>query len=116
MHFTSTVRRAVLVKMINSARGFPVDIVYATPIQEIDGLGKVSSRLPRPDMVVTHSRWDVFLPIGPRYYAVDSNMDLIQPARLVNPRIAGGEADPVAGHVAALRQRVEGDHSSPQRD
>jgi len=82
---------AVLVKMINSARGFPVDIVYATPIQNIDGLGTLSSRLPRPDMVVTHSRWDVFLPIGPRYYDVDSTMDLIQRGRLVNPRLAGGE-------------------------
>jgi hypothetical protein len=82
---------AVLVKMINSARGFPVEIVYATPIQDIDGLGTVSSRLPRPDMVVTHSRWDVFLPIGPRYYGIDSTMDLVQPGVLVNPRLAGGE-------------------------
>jgi len=82
---------AVLVKMINSARGFPVDIVYATPVQNINGLGKVSSRLPRPDMVVTHSRWDVFLPIGPRYYSVESTMDLIQRGLLVNPRVAGGE-------------------------
>ncbi len=82
---------AVLVKMINSARGFPVEIVYATPIQDIDGLGTVSSRLPRPDMVVTHSRWDVFLPIGPRYYGIDSTMDLVQPGILVNPRLAGGD-------------------------
>ncbi|HEX9769997.1 MAG TPA: hypothetical protein VGA50_12555 [Kiloniellales bacterium] len=82
---------AVLVKMINSARGFPVDIVYATPIQDIDGLGTVSSRLPRPDMVVTHSRWDVFLPVGPRYYGLESTMDLVRPGLLVDPRLAGGE-------------------------
>jgi hypothetical protein len=81
----------VLVKMINSARGFPVDIVYATPIQEIDGLGKVSSRLPRPDMVVTHSRWDVFLPVGPRYHALDSTMNLVLRGLRVNPRVAAGE-------------------------
>jgi hypothetical protein len=88
---------AVLVKMINSARGFPVDIVYATPIQDIDGLGKVSSRLPRPDMVVTHSRWDVFLPIGPRYHALDSTMDLVLRGLRVNPRVAGGEVMARAG-------------------
>jgi len=82
---------AVLVKMINSAQGFPVDIVYAAPIQAIDGLGTVSSRLPRPDMVVTHSRWDVFLPTGPRYFAIDSTMDLVEGGRLVDPRLAGGE-------------------------
>jgi hypothetical protein len=88
---------AVLVKMINSARGFPVDIVYATPIQEIDGLGTISSRLPRPDMVVTHSRWDVFLPIGPRYHALDSTMDLVLRGLRVNPRVAGGEVMARAG-------------------
>jgi len=88
---------AVLVKMINSARGFPVDIVYATPIQDIDGLGTVSSRLPRPDMVVTHSRWDVFLPIGPRYHALDSTMDLVLRGLRVNPRLAGGEVMARAG-------------------
>ena len=76
---------------IHSARGFPVDIVYATPIQDIDGLGKVSSRLPRPDMVVTHSRWDVFLPVGPRYHALDSTMDLILRGVRVDPRTVGAE-------------------------
>ena len=67
---------AILVKMINSSEGFPVDIVYATPIQDIDGLGKVSSRLPRPDMVVTQSLWDVFVPADRRYRSPQANMDI----------------------------------------
>jgi hypothetical protein len=82
---------AVLIKMINSARGFPVDIVYATPLDGLDGLGKISSRLPRPDMVVTHSRWDVFLPVGPRYHIQDSTMDPVLSGLYVDPRVAGGE-------------------------
>ena len=94
----------VLVKMINSARGFPVDIVYATPIQSIDGLGKLSSRLPRPDMVVTHSRWDVFLPIGPRYYALDTTMDPVLRGLRVNPRVAGG--DVMAGASDAYQAQM----------
>jgi hypothetical protein len=94
----------VLVKMINSARGFPVDIVYATPIQSIDGLGKLSSRLPRPDMVVTHSRWDVFLPIGPRYYALDTTMDPVLRGLRVNPRVAGGEV--MAGASEAYQAQM----------
>jgi hypothetical protein len=94
----------VLVKMINSARGFPVDIVYATPIQDIDGVGQLSSRLPRPDMVVTHSRWDVFLPIGPRYYALDSTMDLVLRGLRVNPRVAGG--DVMAGASGAYQAQM----------
>jgi hypothetical protein len=83
---------AVLVKMITSTRGFPVEIVYATPVQDIDGLGRISSRLPRPDMIVTHSRWDVFLPIGPHYHALDSTMDPILEGLRVNPRLVGAEA------------------------
>ena len=43
---------AILVKMINSAKGFPVDIVYATPVKGIEHLGTISSSLPRPDMVI----------------------------------------------------------------
>ncbi len=82
---------AVLIKMINSAEGFPVDIVYAAPVERIEDLGKVSSRLPRPDMVVTHSRWDVFLPVGPNYHAIESTMDLILRGVRVDPRVAGAE-------------------------
>lgn len=68
---------AVLIRMINSAQGFPVDIVYATPVQNIESIGKISSSLPRPDMIVTQSQWVVFLPVGPRYSALDGPMDLI---------------------------------------
>ena len=79
---------AVLVKMINSAEGFPVNIVYATPVQDVDNFGTVSSSLPRPDMVVTHTRWDVFLPVGPHYLTPDSTMDVIAQGRRANPRRA----------------------------
>jgi len=83
---------AVLVKMINSARGFPVDIVYATPAAKVDHLGTISSRLPRPDMVVTHTSWNVFLPVGPHYLTPDSTMDTVVNGTWANPRTAGGEA------------------------
>jgi hypothetical protein len=83
---------AVLIKMINSARGFPVEIVYATPVREIEGLGTLTSAMPRPDMVVTHSRWDVFLPAGPSYQALDSSLDLLIAGRPVNPRLIQREA------------------------
>jgi hypothetical protein len=95
---------AVLVKMINSVRGFPVDVVYATPIDSIDGLGTVSSHLPRPDMIVTHSRWDVFLPAGPRYHMPDSTMDVVLRGVRVNPRHAGGEIMARASDQAQMGQ------------
>jgi len=85
----------ILVKMINSAKGFPVDIVYATSLASMGPLGVLSAHLPRPDMVVTHSRWDAYLPVGPHYQAPDSNMDLI---------VGGVWANPRAESVGALMQ------------
>jgi len=82
---TKNAESAVLIKMINSAEGFAVDMVYATPVQKIGHLGAISSQLPRPDMVVTHTRWDVFLPVGPRYLKPDSTMDLVLRGAFVNP-------------------------------
>jgi hypothetical protein len=79
-------RSAILVKMINSSTGFPVEVVYASPIEPIDWLGQLSSRLPRPDMVVTHTRWDVFLPLGPHYLTPDSSMDMVIGGVRTNPR------------------------------
>jgi hypothetical protein len=67
----------ILVKVINSAQGFPVDLIYATPVSEMGRLGRVSAHLPRPDMVVTRSRWDLYLPDRFRYGTPTTNMDLV---------------------------------------
>jgi hypothetical protein len=75
---------AVLIKMINSATGFPVEIVYATRVAPMAFMGNVHGRLPTPDMVVTHTRWDVYLPVGPSYRDPDSTLDAVITGRLVN--------------------------------
>lgn len=75
----------ILIKMINSTDGFPVKIVYATPTDPIESLGTISSHLLRPDMVVTHTHWNVFLPTGINYQAPQSNMQLTRQGMLVNP-------------------------------
>ena len=90
----------VLVKLITSAQGFPVDLVYATPVERIGLLGSLSSRLPRPDMVVTHSRWDVYLPKGPRYQSPDSSLDVLREGVPANPRRAAAFA-PAKGAARA---------------
>lgn len=79
-------QKDILIKMLNSATGFPVEIIYATPIAKMGLFGTVESQLPQPDMVVTHSYWDVYLPVGPNYQAVESNMNLITAKRWVNPK------------------------------
>ncbi|HKU39735.1 MAG TPA: hypothetical protein VJR89_16355, partial [Polyangiales bacterium] len=38
-------------------------------------LGRISGRLPSPDMVVTHSVWDVYLPVGLQYGEPSSNLE-----------------------------------------
>jgi len=83
---------AVLIKMINSAAGFPVEIVYATRGRPMEFTGRLSGHLPTPDMVVTHSRWDVFLPTRAHYHSPQSTLDPLINGRRVNPRSMGAAA------------------------
>ncbi len=72
--------REVLIKIINSSTGFPVEIIYATEVSDIGALGRLRGRLPRPDMVVTHTIWDVFLPADVAFGSARSNMDMVEGA------------------------------------
>jgi len=96
--------RSVLVKMINSTQGFLVEMVYATKVAAQGSMGSVSGRLPRPDMVVTHSRWDLYLPTGFRYQDPDTNMDLVTRGMLVG-RDAMQQS---VGQMSSRKQQVPG--------
>jgi hypothetical protein len=65
----------VLIKIITSMDGFPIELVYETPVASIGALGSIQGRLPNPDMVVTHSAWDVYLPAELQYGEPSSNME-----------------------------------------
>jgi hypothetical protein len=80
-------RPEILIKVINSIDGFPVELVYATPLPEMGGLGRVRAHLPQPDMIVTATRWDVFLPESFRYGSPDSNMNLAAITEAVTPEL-----------------------------
>lgn len=67
---------SVLLKIVHSTRGFPVQLIYATRENRIRGLGRVQGQLPRPDILVTESRWDVYLPAEMRYERPQSNLDV----------------------------------------
>jgi hypothetical protein len=82
-----TERPEILIKVINSIDGFPVELVYATPLPEMGGLGRVRAHLPQPDMIVTATRWDVFLPESFRYGSPDTNMNLAAIAEVVTPEM-----------------------------
>ena len=74
---TEEATKDVLIKMINSSTAFPVELVYATRGDAMHNFGRIKSSLPRPDMIVTHSNWDVYVPAAPRYGKPKTNMDLI---------------------------------------
>ena len=69
--------RDVLIKMVNSTSAFPVELVYATRSKGMDTFGRVQGFLPRPDMIVTHTNWDVYVPAAPRYSTPKTNMELV---------------------------------------
>ena len=64
----------ILIKIINSSSGCPVNLIYQTPVGEIRMIGTIGSILPRPDMVVTETLWDVYLPDDVSYGKPDTNM------------------------------------------
>ena len=67
----------VLINIINSAQGFPVELIYATTLPALEFRGNVTGSLPRPDMVVTHTLWDVFVPDDLRYGDPETNLDIV---------------------------------------
>ena len=74
----------VLINIINSAQGFPVELIYATPQPALEFRGDVRATLPRPDMVVTHTVWDVFVPDDLRYGEPETNLDIVAEGVYVN--------------------------------
>ena len=70
-------REQHLIKIIHSTESFPVELVFETPAAAIQGLGKLVAVLPRPEILVTETRWDVYLPEGVRYGEPSDEMELV---------------------------------------
>jgi hypothetical protein len=82
----------ILIKMLNSATGFPVEVVYATPIAKMGMFGTITNQLPLPDMVVTNTLWDVYLPEGPNYQKVNTNMQIILAGQKIHQQNASNDS------------------------
>ena len=67
----------VLVKIINSAQPFTVDLVYQSPVDVLGRLGVVRGTLPKPELIVTRTNWEVYLPNELRYGRVRTNMSAL---------------------------------------
>lgn len=73
-----------LIQIIHSTRGFPVEVVFQTRVGPIRGLGTVRGVLPRPEILVTRTRWDVYLPDGVDYREPAGNLELVAAASPVD--------------------------------
>jgi hypothetical protein len=68
----------VLIKIVNSAAGFPVQVVYAVQGAGFGNLGRARGSLAQPDILVTQSRWDVYLPAELSYGTPATNLDVVK--------------------------------------
>ncbi len=92
---------AVLIKILNSSHGFPVQLVYATPGPPIRWLGKLEGTLPRPDILSTTTQWDVYLPAEMGYGRVTTNMELIAGGQRVRTKDMNDELARLQGNTGA---------------
>ncbi len=84
-----------LIQIIHQTRPFPVEVIYETPAAPIQGLGRVRGSLPRPKILVTQTRWDVFVPQGVEYRTPRGTMDVVSAAEPVaEQEMAGLKSSP----------------------
>lgn len=93
----------MLIKIVNSTAGFPVQLVYATQGPGFGSLGSARGSLPRPDILVTHSRWDVYVPAEMSYAQPSTNLDVVKAGDVVS-------RDAMARQLA----RADGERGPPQ--
>ena len=101
---------AVLIKVLNNSEGFPLELTYATRGPRVGRMGIIQASLPRPDILVTDSRWDVYLPDGVRFGDPTTNMTLARAgAPVLHDEMArelGARVGETASNVSALRISV----------
>ncbi|MDA8016261.1 MAG: hypothetical protein MPN21_02335 [Thermoanaerobaculia bacterium] len=103
-----------LIQIIHSTRGFPVELVFQTRVGPIRGLGTLRGVLPRPEILVTRSRWDVYLPHGIDYRRPTGNMEPVVTGTAVDQsqmqREVAGEATEAQSESLRLEVPLRGVH------
>ena len=94
---------AVLIKILNATEGFPLELTYTTRGERVGRMGKVTAALPRPDILVTESRWDVYLPAGVRFGEPATNMAFAGAGEPVSHDEMARELGAAAGDSASPR-------------
>ena len=73
-------RGGVLLPIPSSSDGFIVELVYASRLPGLGRLGRLGVTLATADVLVTSTRWDLFLPTELAYGAPASNAKLVAEA------------------------------------
>lgn len=90
-----------LLKIIHSTRPFPVELIYESPARPIRGLGTIHAALPRPEILVTHTRWDLYVPDGVRYGQPGGVMDLVNAGTPITSADLDGEINRLGAGASA---------------
>ncbi len=72
----------LLLGVIRSAEPFEVLLTYATPVDRVHLLGRVHVPLASPDLVVSHARWEVYLPADASWRTPSTDL-----ARAIDPQL-----------------------------
>lgn len=95
----------ILIKIIHSTEGFPVELIYKTKSDKIGGLfgSSITGQLPHPDdILVTNTRWDVYVPADISYDTPTTNMEVVSQGVMTAEEAARAEAALQAGDGQAI--------------
>ncbi|MBN8613602.1 MAG: hypothetical protein J0L92_23605, partial [Deltaproteobacteria bacterium] len=81
----------LLLGVIRSAQPFEVQLTYATPVARVHVLGRVHVPLASPDLVVSHARWQVYLPADATWRTPDTDL-----TRWGDPQLVSGAGIQIA--------------------
>jgi hypothetical protein len=100
-------KRAYLIKIVSSTDGFPVELVYATRVSSMSSLGSVRVTLSRPDLLVTTSHWELYLPDEFAYGRPSTNMSLLVDGGRITREAMAREMGAVADSALASPNLAE---------
>lgn len=67
----------ILLGVLRSTEPFVVELTYATPVARMGLLGRLQVVLARPELVVSHAQWQVYLPADARWSTPASDLALL---------------------------------------
>lgn len=91
----------VLIKIKNATEGFPVEVVFESTGAALGSLGTLESTLPQPDILVTETHWDVFVPADLRWGTPRTSLE------------AAGPGTPTSSEEMRQSMSASGDDSRP---